>query len=237
MKETNMPNQPVLIIFISLFPQFLDSFSQYSIIKKAIEKDKVKIMTLDLHQFGVGKHKKVDDYQYGPGRGMVLRLEPICDAIEAAKKHAYGKTCTILLSARGTSFNQTQAQGFIEKYQTIILISGNYEGVDERICAFIDYEISIGNYILTGGELPALVVANTLIRLIDGVIHEQSRKDESFTDNLLDYPVYTKPLVFRGKKVPSILLTGNHENIAKWRKAQALLKTKLNNPKLLDKKK
>ncbi len=224
--------QSFSIIFITLFPNFIESFFEYSIIKKAINCKKVEFKVVDLRDFGIGKHKKVDDYQYGPGKGMVLRPEPIYEALQQTKKELKGSTFTILVSPRGKQFKQSIAQQFVDKYNNLILISGNYEGFDERICDFVDSEISVGDYVLTGGELPALTIANAVSRLVDGVIKEESRLNESFRNNLLDYPVYTKPLLFKEKKVPEILLSGNHKKIQEWRKKQAIKKTKNNNPDL-----
>lgn len=228
-----MSTPPFTIVFISLFPEHLLAFTQHSIIKKAMDKGLVVLKTLDLTEFGIGKHKKVDDYQFGPGRGMVLRPEPLYQAILVAQQMIAGKSCKILLSASGKTFSQQQALHLATTYQGLILIAGNYEGVDERIIDYIDYEISIGNYVLTGGELAALVIANATTRLLKGVIHPDSVTNESFMDKLLDYPVYTQPRVFRNKAVPAILLTGHHVKISQWRKQQALIKTKKNNPQLL----
>lgn len=205
--------KPFTIVFISLFPDCFLPFLNHSIIKKALEKGIVVIKTINLADFGVGKHKKVDDYQFGPGRGMVLRPEPLYQAILAAQKLITGKSYKVLLSAAGKTFAQTQAFSFANSTEGLILISGNYEGVDERIVEYVDYELSVGNYVLTGGELPALIVANAVIRLLPGVIHTDSALHESFTQPMLDYPVYTQPRVFNGKSVPEILLSGHHEKI------------------------
>ena len=227
--------KPFVIVFISLFPDCFHSFFDHSIIKKAIEKNIVTLETINLSEFGVGKHQKVDDYQFGPGRGMVLRPEPIYQAILVAKKLITGQSRTILLSASGKTFTQSQALHFANSCQGLILIAGNYEGVDERIVDYVDDEISIGNYVLTGGEIPALTIANAIIRLLPGVIHPESVAHESFMNKMLDYPVYTQPRVFKGKSVPEILLSGHHAKILQWRKKQALMKTKKNNPQLLKK--
>ena len=225
--------KPFTIVFITLFPDFFSSFTEHSVVKKAREKKIIQFKTINLSQFGVGKAKKVDDYQFGPGRGMVLRPEPIYQAIKKAEKMIEGKSCKILLSASGCLFNQKQALNLIKNYQGLILIAGNYEGVDERVVQYVDLEVSIGNFVLTGGEIPALTVANVTIRLLEGFIHPESALNESFMNNLLDYPVYTQPRLFKGKKVPDILLSGHHKKILEWRKKQALIKTQKNNPQIL----
>ena len=206
-------NKPFTVVFVGLFPDVFSHFFTHSVVQKAVEKGLISFKTVDLSQFGVGKHKKVDDYQFGPGRGMVLRAEPIYQAILTAEKLITGKSCKVLLSATGRTFDQKQALHLAQTYQGLILISGNYEGVDERILDYIDYEISIGNYVLTGGEVAALVVANATIRLLPGVIHPDSVTNESFMNDLLDYPVYTQPRIFRGKSVPAILFSGHHAKI------------------------
>ncbi len=224
------------IYFISGFPTFLTSFSQHSIVKKAIAGGKVKIINLDLRQFGVGKHKQIDDYQYGPGKGMVLRVEPIAAALKAVKaKLQQRQTLIILLSPQGKVFDQATAAKLAQTYDDLVFIAGHYEGFDERIRQLVDQEISLGDYVLTNGELSAMVVADAIIRLRPDVIQTESRMNESFSQNLLDHPVYTKPIIFEGKKVPPVLLSGHHAQIATWRRKQALIKTAQKRPDLLKK--
>lgn len=234
-----MSKKPVLnLYFISGFPTFFTHFSQHSIIKKAIAEAKLKITNLNLRDYGVGKHKQIDDYQYGPGKGMVLRIEPIAAALEAVKRLSKKrKLLTILLSPQGEVFTQQTAVKLAKTYDDIALIAGHYEGFDERIRELVKYEISLGDYILTNGELSAMVLADAIIRLRPDVIHPESKENESFSKHLLDHPVYTKPLVFEGKKVPAILLSGHHAQIEQWRHEQALLKTARKRPDLLKKRK
>ncbi|MDE7434187.1 MAG: tRNA (guanosine(37)-N1)-methyltransferase TrmD, partial [Mycoplasmoidaceae bacterium] len=210
------------ITILTLFPKMFDGFLNESIIANAIKSKKVKVDIVDFREFSKDKHKKVDDYQYGGGSGMVLMLQPIVDCIRAYKKK---DSHVVLLSPQGKQYKQTKAKQLL-KYKHLILIAGHYEGFDERITHYIDEIISIGDYVLTGGEIPAMAIADSVIRLIDGVISKGSLDSESFTSNLLDYPIYTRPTNFEGHKVPEILLSGNHEKIDKYRYEQKLKKTK-----------
>lgn len=211
----------ILTIFSDLFKTWLN----HSIIKNAIANNRAEIEIIDFRFFSKDKHKKVDDYQYGGGPGMVLMLQPIVDAIRAIKTK---NSIVVLTSPRGTVFNQQQAVDFKNKYDHIILIAGHYEGFDERINHYIDTTISIGDYVLTGGEIPCMIIADAIVRLIDGVISSDSLVSESFNNHLLDYPVYTKPIEFEGHKVPEILLSGHHQKIASYRLEQQELITKQN---------
>ena len=215
----------IKFIFISLFPEKIKSFLDYSIIKKPIERGEVIIDFINLRNFGKNKQKQVDDFQYGPGRGMVLMIEPLYEAIQEAKKRIEGAYQVILLTPQGEIWKQERIAPLLSKYTNFIFVAGNYEGFDERIRAYVDCEWSIGDYVLSGGELPALVIANSLIRMLPNTIREESKTEDSFTKGRLDYPVYTKPLIFKNQKVPEILLSGHHENIKKWRKKTALYKT------------
>lgn len=214
--------------FLTLFPKYYDPFQSESIISKAIEAKLLEINVIDIRDFTTNKHNKVDDIVYGGGKGMLLMVEPIDRALETVG----GKK--ILLSPQGKKFNQTMAKE-LAKEKEITFIAGHYEGFDERVRDLIDEEISIGDYVLTGGELPSMVIADSIIRLIPGVIKEESHINDSFEKNLLDYPQYTKPREYKGKKVPEVLLNGNHEEIRKWRKEKALEKTKKVRPDLLEK--
>ena len=208
-----------------------DGFLNESIIKRAIEKGKVEVNIYNIRDYSKDPHKKVDDYQFGGGSGMVLMPQPIFDAVEALKKD---DTFVILMSPQGIPYKQKIAHELsIKKH--ILMICGHYEGFDERIRSLADMEISIGDYILTGGELASMVVSDSIIRLLDDVITKESSENESFENNLLDYPVYTKPVDFRGMKVPDILLSGHHENIRKWRLEQQKIKTQERRPDLLEK--
>lgn len=208
-----------------------DGFISESIIKRAIQNNKVSVNIYDIRDFSKDPHKKVDDYSYGGGAGMVLMPQPIFDAVESLKQD---NSFVILLTPQGITYNQSLAYD-LSKKEHIIIICGHYEGFDERIRTLADVEISIGDYILTGGELAGMVISDSIIRLIDGVITKESYENDSFTNNLLDYPVYTKPRDFRGMKVPDILLSGHHKNINAWRLEQQIKKTSEKRPDLLEK--
>ena len=203
----------MIIDILTLFPSMFEGFINESIIKRAIDKEKVTINIHNIRDYSPFSNKQVDDYQFGGGSGMVLMCEPIFNAIEAIKKE---DSIVIMLTPSGKENKQSEAVK-IKEYKHIILICGHYEGFDERIKTIVDMEYSIGDYVLTGGELPAMVITDSIVRLIEGVITDGSLESESFTDNLLDYPVYTRPAVFRGMKVPDVLLSGHHENINKYR--------------------
>lgn len=219
------------ITILSLFPNVFDDYINSSIIKRAIEQKIVEIELCNFREYSKSKHKKVDDTPYGGGAGMVLLAQPIVDAIKNLKTK---DSKVILLTPSGIQYEQNQAVKFsLEKH--IILICGHYEGFDERILNYVDYQLSIGDYILTGGEIPAMVVLDSIVRLLPNVIDSNSLLDESFNDYLLDYPVYTKPYDFEGHKVPDILLSGNHQKINEFRFQQRIEKTKLNRKDLYNK--
>jgi len=217
------------IDILTLFPNMFEGFINESIIKRAIEKKLVEINIIDFREFSEDKNKKVDDYPYGGGNGMVLACQPIFDAVESIKTE---NSIVIMTTPSGTPLKQKISQNLSNK-QHLIIICGHYEGFDERIRTIVDLEISIGDYVLTGGELPAMVITDSITRLVDGVIKEESRTLESFNDNLLDYPEYTKPQNFRGLEVPEVLLSGHHKNIEEFRKEEALKRTKSVRPDLL----
>lgn len=219
------------IDILTLFPSMFDGFLHESIIKRAIEKGKVEVNIYNIRDYSKDPHKKVDDYQFGGGSGMVLMPQPIFDAIEDLKRK---DTFVILMSPQGIPYKQKIAHELSQK-KHILIICGHYEGFDERIRSFVDMEISIGDYILTGGELASMVVSDSIIRLLDDVITKESSENESFENHLLDYPVYTKPVDFRGMKVPDVLLSGHHENIRKWRLEQQISRTQERRPDLLEK--
>ena len=218
------------IDILTLFPSMFDGFLNESIIKRAIESGKVKIEIHDIRDFTLDKHKKVDDYGFGGGKGMVLMPQPVFDAVEHYKKE---NSKVILVTPQGETWKQQKAYAF-SKMEHLIFICGHYEGFDERIRTLADYEISIGDYVLTGGELPSMVITDSIVRLLNGVIKEESHMEDSFHNNLLDYPVYTKPIIFRVMKVPDVLLSGHHANIEKWRYEEQLKRTKLRRPDLLE---
>ena len=210
------------IDILTLFPSMFTGFINESIIKRAINNNLVEINIHNIRDYSPFKNKQVDDYSFGGGPGMVLMCEPIFKGVEDLKKE---NTKVIMLTPSGEVFNQKVATK-LSKLEHIILLCGHYEGFDERIKTIVDMEISIGDYILTGGEIPAMAITDTIVRLIPGVINNESLDSESFNDNLLDYPVYTRPEVFRGMKVPEVLLSGHHANIEKYRKEEQLRITK-----------
>ncbi len=214
------------INFITLFPNYYVPFQTESIIKRAIEKKLVSINIIDWRKFANDKHNKVDDITYGGGQGMLLMVEPIDKAMKTTK----GKR--VLLSPQGKPFSQEKALE-LSKEDEITFIAGHYEGFDERVRSLVDEELSIGDYVLTGGELPSMVIADSIIRLIPGVIREESHMHDSFQGNLLDFPQYTRPREYKGMKVPEVLLSGNHSLIESWRKEEQIKKTKKNRPDLL----
>lgn len=210
------------IDILTLFPNMFNGFLTESIIKRAIEKEKVEINIIDIRKYTPYKNNQVDDYQFGGGGGMIMMCEPVFNAVESIKNDS---SHVILLSPRGKTYKQEKAYGLRDK-KHIIIICGHYEGFDERIYSLADEVISIGNYILTGGEIPAMAITDSVVRLIDGVITNTSLETESFNDNLLDYPVYTKPRVFRGMEVPDVLINGNHKLINEFRESERLRITK-----------
>jgi len=222
---------------LSLFPQMFNSPFQHSIIARAKERRLVDIRIHDIRDYTHDKHHITDDYPYGGGAGMVLKPEPIFEAVESIKgEDDLSPMSIILLSPQGRLLNQKTAQQ-LAGYQQLILICGRYEGIDERVAEHLaNDEISIGDYVLGGGELAAMVVVDCVIRLLPGVIgSEVSLVEDSHTDELLEYPQYTRPTVFRGWEVPPVLLSGNHSDIACWRHRQSLLRTAGRRPDLLEK--
>lgn len=220
------------IDIITIFPEIFTPLD-VSIIKRAREKGIVEIKIWNLRNFSKDKHKKVDDKPYGGGKGMVLKCQPIFDAVENIKKET-PESKVILTTPAGILFNHKLAQD-LSKEKGLIIICGHYEGVDERVVEICDYEISIGDYILTGGELPAMVIVDSVVRLLPGVLPEKVPIYESFYNYLLDWPCYTRPRNFRGLKVPEILLSGDHKKIEEWRKQKAIEKTKEKRPDLYEK--
>jgi tRNA (guanine37-N1)-methyltransferase len=201
------------IDILTLFPDMFYGFLNDSIIKRAKEKGLVSINVHNIRDYSPFKNKQVDDYSYGGGAGMVLMCEPIFLAIEALKTE---ESQVVMLTPSGDTFNQKMASDFT-CLKHIILLCGHYEGFDERIKTIVDKQISIGDFVLTGGEVPAMAIVDAVTRLIPGVINVESLASETFTDDLVDFPVYTKPAEFRGMRVPEVLLSGHHANINKWR--------------------
>jgi tRNA (guanine37-N1)-methyltransferase len=204
------------IDILTLFPGMFDGFMSESIIKRAIEKGKVEINIIDIRDFTPYKNNQVDDYQFGGGGGMIMMCEPVFNAVESIRTN---DSHVIIMSPRGKTYNEQIAYD-LKQEKHLILVCGHYEGFDERIRNFVDLEISIGDYILTGGEIPAMAITDSITRLIDGVITSTSLEYESFNDNLLDYPVYTKPREFRGMEVPEVLVSGNHALIKEYREQE-----------------
>jgi len=219
------------IDILTLFPKMFDGFLNESIIKRAINNNKVEINIVDFRKYSLLKNGQVDDTPYGGGAGMVLMCEPVVRAIEDLKTE---DSLVILTCPQGKTYNEQIALN-LKEYKHLIIVCGHYEGYDERIRNFVDLEISIGDYILTGGEIPAMAISDSVIRLLDGVIRKDSHIEDSFTNNLLDYPTYTKPADFRGLKVPDVLISGNHAKIAEYRKSEQIKKTKERRPDLLEK--
>ena len=217
------------IDIMTLFPSIVDGFLSESIIKRAIDKGLVKINIINFRDYSPLNNKQVDDTPYGGGAGMLLRCEPIFECLDAI---ATDDSHIILLSPEGTTYNQSKAHN-LTKYKHLILICGHYEGFDERIKTRVDEVISIGDFVLTGGEIPAAAIVDSVVRLLPGVINEESLDSESFTDNLLDYPQYTKPAEYRGLKVPDILISGNHQKIAEYRANEKIKKTQELRPDLM----
>ena len=210
------------ISILTLFPNMFDGFKNESIIKRAIEKGKVELEIINFRNFSKSNNNQVDDTPYGGGAGMVLMCQPIFDCIESIKTE---ESYVIMMTPDGEKFNQAIAKKFLN-IKHLILLCGHYEGFDERIKNIVDSTISIGDFVLTGGEIPAMAIADSVIRLIDGVINKDSLTSESFEDDLLDYPVYTKPSNFRGLKVPEVLLSGDHKKIQEWRDNARIERTK-----------
>ena len=216
---------------LTLFPEMFEILNQ-SIIGKAIEKDLIDINLINIRDFSKDKHKKVDDTPYGGGAGMVMKPDVVYDAYQSIKdKNAK----VIYMSPQGKPLNQKKVEE-LSKENHLIILCGHYEGIDQRVLdKIVDEEISIGDYVLTGGEIPAMVLIDSVSRYVEGVLKEDSIKEESFSNGLLEYPQYTRPEVFEGMKVPEVLLSGHHENIEKWRKEKSLEITKKKRPELLEK--
>lgn len=218
----------MIIDIVTLFPNMFDNFLNESIIKRAIDQKLVTVNVHNLRDYTTYPNRQVDDYGYGGGHGMVIMVEPVYNAIEALKK---ANTKVIAMTADGQPYKQKTAQT-LSNFEHLIIVCGHYEGFDERVLEYVDFEICIGDYILTGGEIPAMLVVDSVTRLIPGVIKEISHIEESFTNGLLDYPVYTKPRLFNENEVPTVLLSGNHQEIEKYRRSAQINRTKIKRPDL-----
>lgn len=222
------------IDILTLFPEMFTPLEE-SIIGRAKKAGYVEINVHNIRDYSTDKHKKCDDYPFGGGAGMVMMPQPIYSCINAVDPDR--KSHRIYVSPKGKTFNQTMVKSYA-KFDRLLILCGHYEGVDERVINLcIDEEVSIGDYVLTGGELPAMVITDAICRYVDGVLATESLVDESFTNDLLEYPQYTRPQDFMGEKVPDVLLSGNHAEVNKWRKEKAIEITKLNRPDLLNKSK
>jgi len=220
------------IKILTLFPNMYNGFLSESIIKRAIDKNQVEFEIIDYRKYSNDKHNHVDDTPCGGGAGMVIR----CDVIDRAlKDNTNNNTYKILLTPQGNVFNQKIAFD-LSKKDEIVLICGHYEGFDERIRSYVDSEISIGDFVLTGGEIPAMAISDSIVRLLDDVIKEDSFMDDSFSNGLLEYPQYTRPIEYNGMKVPDVLLSGDHKKIENYRLKESLRKTYLRRKDLIDKK-
>jgi len=210
------------ITFLTLFPEFYEGFINTSIINKAVKKEIVELEAVNIRDYSEDKNKRVDDTPIGGGPGLILKCDTLIKAIKDLKKE---NTKVIFMSSRGSLYGQKKARELAQDNKNLVLLCGHYEGIDERVLDYVDEEICIGDYILTGGEIPSLVVADSIIRLLDGTIKEQSHLEESFENGLLEHAQYTLPRTYDGKEIPQILLTGNHEAIRKWRLKESLKAT------------
>ena len=224
------------IDILTLFPQMFYGVLNESILGRAIKKELLSVKTIDIRDFSTNKHKKVDDYPYGGGQGMLMAVTPIYNAYMSILNDSLDKPYVLYMSPQGNVFNQNMAKR-LSKKEHIVLLCGHYEGIDQRIIdEIVDEEVSVGDYVLTGGELPAMIVVDCVARLIPGVLSsEESFLDESHSNGLLEYPQYTRPREFLGKSVPPVLLSGNHEEIKKWRYEKSIENTKLKRPDLYHK--
>lgn len=219
------------ITILTLFPEMFNGFLTNSIIKRAIAKKIVNIELVNIRDYTKDKNHRVDSAPIGGGAGLIMKCQPIIDSIN---DHKESGSKIILLSPRGKTYNQNKAKE-LSKENHLILLCGHYEGIDERVSKYVDESISIGDYILTGGEIGSMAIADSIIRLLDGAITKESIESESFDDNLLEYPQYTEPYIFNGDKVPDILYSGNHQAINKWRRKKSLNLTKELRPDLFEK--
>jgi tRNA (guanine37-N1)-methyltransferase len=220
---------------LTIFPEIFNAYLGESILKRAIDKGLLDVRVYNVRDFTKDKHRTVDDYPYGGGAGMVMKIEPIYDAVQAIKADGVERL-TVLLSPQGKPYNQGRAEVLAQEKRRILFICGRYEGIDERVLEqLVDEEVSIGDYVMTGGELAALVIIDSVSRLVPGVLGDDaSSREESFSWGILDYPHYTRPPEFSGMRVPDVLLSGNHREISKFRRKEALRRTLKKRPDLLD---
>lgn len=219
------------ISILTLFPEFFDGFLTNSIIKRALAKDQVEIEIVNIRDFTKDKYGRVDSAPVGGGAGLIMKCQPVLDCLNSVRQE---DSYVILLSPRGKTYNQARARHFAKNIKHLIIICGHYEGTDERINKYVDELVSVGDYILTGGEIGAEIISDSIIRLLDGVIAPESIVDESFENGLLEYPQYSEPFTYEGDNIPDILYSGNHQAIDKWRKKESLRLTKKYRPDLLE---
>lgn len=221
---------------LTLFPEMIENGMNTSITGRAIAKGLLTLEAINIRDFAFNKHQKVDDYPYGGGAGMLMQAEPVYQCYKALEDRIGKRPRVVYLSPQGQTFNQKMAEEFAEE-EELVFLCGHYEGIDERVLEEIvtDY-VSIGDYVLTGGELPAMIMVDAISRLVPGVLHNDvSAEFESFQDNLLEYPQYSRPETWHDKKVPEVLMSGHHANIEKWRREQSVIRTAKNRPDLLEK--
>ncbi len=220
---------------LTLFPEMVRAGFETSITGRAMEKGLLTLETIDIREFSVNKHNRVDDYPYGGGAGMVMQAEPVYLAYQSVARRIPAEPRVLYMTPQGRVFGQRMAQE-LSKEKDLVFLCGHYEGIDERVLEeIVTDEVSIGDYVLTGGELAALVMMDAISRLVDGVLHNgESAQFDSFHDNLLEYPQYSRPEEWRGKRVPPILLSGHHANVERWRREQSLLRTRERRPELLE---
>ena len=219
------------IKILTLFPEMFDGFQTNSIMKRALGKGVAEIEVINIRDYTTNKYGRTDTPPIGGGAGLIEQCQPIVDAMRANSTEATHK---ILMSPRGVTYEEKKAKEYA-KLEELMIICGHYEGIDERVNSYVDELVSIGDYVLTGGEIPAMAIADSVIRLLDGAITAESLEDESFNDSALEYPQYTEPYEYEGQTVPDILYSGNHEAIAKWRRKQSLLLTRKHRPDLFAK--
>jgi len=220
----------VKVGIVTIFPDFVKVVREYGVIAQAVENGLLEIEIFNLRDFTTDKHKVVDDYPYGGGPGMVMKPEPLFRFFEYYTNN-FGKPYVVLTSPQGKRLDNNAAKELATK-ENLVIICGRYEGIDERVMTFVDDEISIGDYVLTGGELPAMVILDVLSRFVPGVVEEESVKNDSFYNDLLDHPHYTRPAEINGMSVPEVLMSGNHEEVELWRRKESLKKTLLKRPDL-----
>ena len=223
------------ITILTMFPQMFDSFREGPVVQRAIRKGSLELSIIDIKEFAPGSFRHIDDSPFGGGAGMVMRCQPVLDALRSVRGSAesFQNTIVAALSPAGRQFTQKQAHRLSE-LDHLILICGHYEGMDERIYRHVDEEISIGDYVLTGGEIAAMAVSDAVIRLLPGALRSESTSEESFENGLLEYPQYTQPAVCEGEAVPEVLLSGNHARIRRWRLKESLRRTMDRRPDLLE---